>query len=325
MADVSGRKVSYGLAREGTRGVATTPTNWIPLLTFDFQNKSDTIWNESVFGVLNKNSGSELVRDYAEGKLDGKVTDQTFGLLLYAALGTYSSALHAGETLVKDHTFSQSQVNNPQSLTITRVDGNTDKNYPLAMLKSLEITVVVGEFVKYSADFVSKKGVAGTDTVAYVLENEFKAKYATAKMAPLQAGLGAAQAIPMKSFKLKIERKVNPYYVFGSNDPNEIFVEDFSTSGEFVLRYTDQTYENFMFNNTVQALQISVVNSAVTIGTASNPSLTFTLPKADASTWKADMKSDGMVEQAIGFMGLFDFVSASEITAVLTNSKITSY
>ncbi|QNK82599.1 phage tail tube protein [Nakamurella sp. PAMC28650] len=325
MADVSGRKVSYGIAKEGPRGIATTPTNWIPLLTFDFQNKSDQIWNESVFGVLNKNSGSELVKDYAEGKLEGKVTDQTFGLLLYAALGNYSGALHAAETLVKDHTFTQSQANNPQSLTITRVDGNTDKNYPLAMLKSLEITVVVGEFVKYVAEFVSKKGVAGTDTVAYVLENEFKAKFATAKTAATTAGLGAASAIPMKSFKIKIARKVNPYYVFGSNDPNEIFVEDFETSGEFVLRYTDQTYENYMFNNTVQALQVAVVNTSVTIGTSANPALTITLPKADASSWKIDMKADGIVEQTVGFMGLFDFASSTEISAVLTNSKITSY
>jgi len=325
VADFSGRKVAVGVAKEATRGTAVTPAFWVPQLTVDFQNVSDVVWNNSVFGVLNKNSASEIVKDYAQGKIEGKITDQTFGLFLYAALGSYSSALHSAETLVKDHTFTQSQTNTPQSLTITRKDGNSDKNYPLAMLKTLEIDVVVGEFVKFSAEFVSKKGVTGTDTVTYSLENEFKAKYATAKMAANTAGLGAALAIPMKSMKLKIDRTINPYFAFGTNDPAEIFVEEFSTSGEFVLRYTDQTYENYFFNNTVQAISLDLLNTDVTIGTSAHPELIFTLPKADASSWKVDMKPAGIVEQTVGFNGLYDFASSSEITAVLTNSKSTTY
>ncbi len=325
MADVSGRKVAYGLAKEGTRGTAVTPTFWVPQLSADFQNHSDQVWNESVFGVLNKYTGSEIVRDYAGGKIEGKITDITFGLILYAAFGSYSNALHAGETLVDDHTFTQSQANTTQSLTITRKDGNSDKNYPLAMLKSLEITVMVGEFVKWNADFISKKGVTGTDTVSYTLENEFKAKYAVVKMAANTAGLGAATAIPLKSLKLKFDRKINPYYIFGQNDPGEIFNEDFTTSGEMVLRYTDQTYENLQFNNTVQAFLLDLKNTDVTIGATTNPELKFTFPKVDAESWKVDMNKENIVEQTVGFRGLYDFTSASEVTAVLTNTKITAY
>ena len=320
MADYSGRKVQYGIAKEGTRGVPTTPTFGVPQLTADFQNKSDSVWNDSSFGILNKYSKSEIVKDMAEGKIEGKVTDITFGLLLYAALGNYAVTANADASgNVKNHSFTQSQSNTPQSLTITRKDGNSDKNYPLAMLKTLEITVVTGEFVKYTAEFISKKGVTGTDTIVYTLENEFKAKYAVAKMAVFIAALGAASAIPMKSMKLKIDRKINPYFVFGSNDPSEIFVEEFTTTGEFVLRYSDQTYENLYFANGVQALQLDLKNSDVVIGTSANPELTLTLPKADLSSWKTDMNKDNIVEQTVGFIGLWDFATGAELTALLIN------
>ncbi len=321
MADQSGRKISYGIATEATRGTAAaTATYWLSQATADFQNKSDFIENNTVFGIVNVNSASEIVRDYAEGKLDGNVTDSSFGMILLAALGGSSVALHPGETAVYDNTFTQSQANNPQSLTIFRKDTNSDKAYALAMLKTLEIDVIVGEYVKFTTDWISRQGVTNSDTVAYALENRFKAKFATAKLAANTAGLAAATAVPLKSFKLTITRKLNPYYVFGSTTPNDIFVEEFDTKGEIVLRYTDQTWETPHYANTPQAISIDLVNTEVSIGVASNPALLLTLPKLTLNTWKVDENINNITEQTVGFVGLYDFVSSSELQAVLTNT-----
>lgn len=326
MADGSGRKVAFGIAKETVRGTAqSAATFYLQQLDADFFNKSEEIFNDSVIGVLNVNSASEIVKDYAEGTIGGKVLDKQFGLLLLAALGTVNTVANADASgNVKDHTFTQSQSNTPQSLTVFRKDANSDKAFALAMLRSLEITVVVGEFVRYTADFISKKGTTSTTTVAYALENEFKAKHAVIKMASNTAGLSGATPIPVKSFKIKIERDVNPYYVVGSNDPAEIFVEQFKTSGEMVLRYTDQTYENFHFNNTIQAFSLTLTNSDVTIGTSANPKLVLTLPTVTTNEFKLDQKKENIVEQTVMFTGLYNIGSTAEITAVLTNLQ-TSY
>lgn len=323
MADQSGRKISYGFGKENPRGTAATAAYWVSQSTADFQNKSKFIYNDTAFGVLNKNSAADIVEDWAEGKIAGNVTDTSFGLILLALFGGSSSALHPGETTVYDTTFAQSQSNTPQSLTITRKDTNSDKQYALAMLKSLEITVIVGEYVKFTSDWVSKKGATSTDTTAYTLENRFLAKHAVAKMATNVAGLTGATAVPLKSFKLTISRKINPYFVFGSSDPGEIFVEEFDTKGEFVLRYTDPTYEVMHFANTLQAVSIDLKNTNVSIGTSSSPELKLTLPRLSLDTWKVDENISNITEQTVGFTGLYDFASASELQAIITNTVAT--
>lgn len=321
MADFSGRKIAYGIAPETTRGTApAAATFYLQQLSADFFNKNEEIMNDSALGVLNVNNASEVVKDWAEGKIEGKVLDKQFGLLLLAALGNVSTAANADASgLVKDHTFTQSQSNTPKTLSIFRKDGNSDRVHALATLKSLEIRVVVGEFVTYTAEFLAKKGATVSTTVAYAAENEFKPKYATVKMAANTAGLGAATAVPVKSFKLTITRDLNPYYVMGSNDVNDIFVEQFSTSGEMVLRYTDSTYENQHFNNTVQAVSLDLRNTDVTIGTSANPRLQVTLPRVTTNDFTLDAKKENIVEQTVAYSGLFDLTTASEITAILTN------
>ena len=319
MADQSGRKIAFGIGKESVRGTAVAASYWIQHLAADFYNKSNKKYNESVLGVLNKYNASEIVQDWAEGKIEGKVTDKTFGLLLLAALGTDTPAAHSGETIVYDHVITQSQSNVPQSLTVVRKDSNSDYRFALAMLQNLEMKVAVGEFVTFVAQFMSKKGATASDTVAYVAENEFKAKYATVKLATNEAGLGAASAFPVKDCKITIERTLNPYYVVGQNSPADIFVEEFHVKGDMTLRYTDQTYENLHFNNTPQALLLDIVNTDVTLGNAANPELKIQLPKVVLDAWTVNQNRPNIVEQTFGFEGLYDISTTKELTVTLTN------
>lgn len=324
MPDQSGRRIAFGLGKETTRGTVAAPAYWVQHLSADFQNTNEKIYNESVLGVLDKYNASEVVKDWAEGKIEGKVTDKAFGLLLLALFGTDTAALHSGETAVWDHTFTETQTNTNQSLTVTRKDLNSDMRYALAMLKSLELTVVVGEFVKYSATFVSKKGATATDTVSYVVENEFKPKYATVKLASALAGLSGATAVPIRDFKITFNKELNPYFVFGSNDPAEIFNTQFDVTGDFTLRYTDTTYEALFYADTKQAMSLDIKNTDVTLGTATSPELLITMPKVALSDWKIDQKPGSMTEQTVGFQGLFDIANGYQCRAVLTNA-VSSY
>lgn len=325
MADFSGRKISVGIGKETVRGTAVAPAYWVKHLDLDFQNKVEKIFNESAIGVLDKYSQVEVVKEWAEGKLEGKVTDKTFGLILASLFGAVPVSVQRATEGVYDHTYAQNQTNNGLSLTIARKDANSDKRYALAVLNKIDIECVVGEFIKFSAEYISKKGTTVANTVAYVAENEFVPKNAIVKFATNLAGIAGATAVPVKSFKLSIERSVEPYFAFGTNEPVEIYNQEFEVKGDMVLRYSDTAYETLWTGNASQAVDLDIINTGVVIGTgASNPAVKFTLPEANVSEWEIDQSKDKMVEQTVGFQGLYNLAATASLTARLTNT-IVSY
>ncbi len=324
MSNFSGRKVAVGVGKEVTRGTAVTPSYWLGWMSTDIEDTGKTQMNESAVNVLDKNVGAEIVELSGAGKIDGLITDQSFGLILYALLGSHSAALHASETIVYDHTFTESQSNQCQSLTITRKDPNVDIRFALAMLKSLELDVVSGDYVKMSTDWVTQPSATGADTTAFVQENHFTAKMASLQLAANLAGLSSAVPVLAKEVKLTVDKGVNPYYIIGQNNPTDIFAEAVTVKGDFTMLYTDDTYKTLRFNNTPQAVQITLENTGVTIGTASHPTITFTLPQVYLTEWKPAQPIDGMVEQTVTFEGTFSIGSAYMIQAILTN-LVTTY
>lgn len=318
MSDFSGRLVSYGLALEGTRGTAIAPQFWARWETADFLDAGKTVMNQSAINVLDKHSGAEVVEQSGEGHLAGKVTDHTFGLFLFSAFGGYSKALHAGETTVYDHTFTESQVNASPSLTITRVDPNVTNQFTMAMLNQLEIDVKVGDFVRHSSSFISQPSTTiSAVTPAFTVEQEFIAKNASITF-------NGGANVPVTSFKLTYSKGVAGYWVLGNNAPDNIYANAVEIKGEIVLRYTDQTYKNYRYNNTPVAAVIDIKNSAVTIGNTSSPELKFTMPQCFMTEWKAEQAIDGMVQQTLMFEATYSITAGYAISAVLTNTH-TSY
>lgn len=323
MADYSGRKVKVGIAKEAVRNTWSAPTYWVRWETFDFFDTANTTFNKSAIGVLDQYSGAEITQQWAEGSISGKLTDQTLGILLFGALGSHSVGTTSGETTVYDHTYSESQSNTSQSLSITRVDPNQTLGYALAMVDSFELDVKTGDFVRHTTKFTSQPGATQTATPAYIAENEWKAKNVTVKMATSVGGLSGATAIPLNNLKLTVNKGVTPYYVVGQNNPSEIFSTNVTVTGSFQLRYTDNTYFTPRFNNTVEAIQIKIANTDVTLGSAANPTLTFTLPQCYLNTFKIDNSLDGMVQQTIDFTAAYSIGAGYAIQAVLTNTVAT--
>lgn len=324
MAYYSGRKVKVGLGKETVRGTAVAASYWMRWETFDFFDTATTIFNQSALGVLDKYSQGEIVEAWSEGSLAGKISDQGFGLLLYAAFGSHSVATHAGESTVYDHTFSESQANQAQSLTIVRSDPNQALSYPLGMVKSLEITGKAGDFVRQTTQFMAMPGATSTPTPAYVAENEFKAKYCVAKMATTVGGLSGATAIQVNNFKITINKDVMGYFIVGQNNPQDIFAQTADITGEFQLLYGDNSYFTPRFANTVEALSFTITNTDVSIGVVpSNPSLTFTLPQCYLNTFKVDNAIDGMVQQTVDFTATYSLSAGYAITGLLTNTVAT--
>lgn len=323
MSDYIGRKVAVGIGKETVRGTAVAATYWVRHLSLDFKRKGEVAQNESALGVREKFSDSEITKQWAEGKLEGKVNHKSIGLILLGAFGTVNTA--ANGTGAYDHTFTVNQSNTPQSLTLSRKDGNTDRRHALAMIKSLEITVEAGEYVKFSCDIMSKKGTDVANTVAYVTEYEFTSKHAYVKFATAVAGLAAATASAVKSAKISMDMGVDAYFELGNTDPAEIHAMAVEVTGEVVARHSDNSYEDMYFNNTRKAMLFGIKNTDVTFGTpAVSPTLEFTLEQARISDWDTSNDLDGIVEQTVGITGEFSTATGKAITAVLTND-VASY
>lgn len=319
MADYIGRKVAVGLGKETTRGTAVAPAFFVRHLSMDFKQKGEVVQNESALGVREKFSDSEIVKEWGEGKLEGKVNSKSIGLIL---LGTFGTVVSASNGAAYNHTFTVNQSNTPQSLTISKVDGVNSRRHALAMIKSLEITIEAGEYVKFSADIVSKKGVEVANTVAYVTEYEFTSKDSYVKFASNVAGLTAAAASPVKSAKIMLDTGVEPYFEVGTTDPTEIHAGAIEVTGEVVARHTDSSYEDMYHVNTRKAMLIGFKNLSVDLGGAVNPALEITLEQARVSDWDTSNDLDSIVEQTMGIAGEFSTATGKAITAVLTNNQV---
>lgn len=320
MSDYIGRKVAVGIGKETVRGTAVAPSFWVRHLSLDFKKMGETVQNESALGVREKFNDSEIVKEWAEGKLEGKVNHKSIGLILLGAFGTVNSAANGSGY---DHTFSVNESNTGQSLTIAKKDGVNDRRHALAMIKSLEITIEAGEYVKFSADIIAKKGATASNTVAYVEEYEFSSKDAYVKFGDVDDIVDAQgnTAAKVKSGKITIDLGVDAYYEVGSTEPAEIHGQAIEVTGEVVARHSDTTYEDMYYNNTRKSMVLGFENAAIDLGGGLHPKLEFALPKVAATDFDTSSDLDSIVEQTVGITGQFSLTSGNAIEAVLTNDQ----
>lgn len=321
MGTFIGRKKAVGFGVETTRGTAVAPTVWFKHLSLDFYRKTKTIQDESAINRMERVNDSALVQAWAEGKIEGKVGDLSIGYLLANILGNKAVAAHSTETIVFDHTFTINQTNTPPTNTIAVVNDNTSRRHSFGTLKNLEISGSDSDWVKITADAIATQGATSTETVLYATENEFTGKHVTVKMAANLAGIGAALPIKAKQFKVKIDRKAAAYWGFAGLDPSDIYVSSYDLTGELVLVYDATTYEDLHFANAIQYLQISIVNTDITIGTSANPSLIISAPRARIEDWGMSDDLDKVIEQTLSFYMELDRTSGVALQMVLTNTK----
>lgn len=321
MSDYIGRKVAVGLGIEGTRGTAVAAQFWVRHLSLDFKRKGEAAQNESALGRREKFSDSEIVKEWAEGKLEGKVNSKSFGVVLLGAFGTVGSATSGAGY---KHTFEIDQSNTPQSLTLSKVDGVDSRRHALAMVKSLEVTIEMGEYVKFSCEIISKQGTDVANTVAYVEEYEFTSKDAYVKFDDVDdvAGAKAATALAVKSGKVVMDLGVEAYHELGDTEPAEIHAGAVEVTGEIVARHSDSTYEDMYHNNTKKAMVLGFENTAVDLGGGLHPKVEFLLPKVAITDYDTSNDLDAIVEQTMGLTAELSTTSGYSVKAELTNDVV---
>lgn len=189
-----GRLFSIGIGKETTRGTAVASAYWIQKTDFSVEDKIDTVVDDASISVIEDAQTQEVVKKYSQGTIGGRITDQTFGLLLMATMGT--DTVGAVETGVKDHVFTLLESAQSPSLTIAVNEPNATSSsslaYPLGMIDSLNVHFEVGKWAAYKIAFTANTPSTQSNAVAFVSENGFNPQYCVLQAAPTYTGLTGA-------------------------------------------------------------------------------------------------------------------------------------
>ena len=329
MAKIIGGRANIAIARETTRGEGLkTNMYWLPWTAFDFDDKVEKYISTEALGVIDESAEQYVTEKWGEGKIEGEVRDKSFGLLLYAALGTWTPAANGAAF---NHTFTVAQTNQHTSLSIWVDDPNSDYMFELAMMDNLELTIETGKLATFSAGFVSRPSQTTSMTAGINLvpakttlasENKFIASNASIKLANQRDNLDPTSEINVQSLKITITKNLLRKHILGSAQPDDIINQTVAVEGTFTLPYQDKIYKDYDLDNTYKAMEIKLENRAVDLGGGIYPTIVITLPRVGFMNWTPNRPKGELYEQTIGFRAFREVSSGEDLiyNIVLTNA-----
>lgn len=320
MANFSGKLRQVGIGIEASRGTAEVPGIWVKNLRVSHNDKRDYVKDESAMGVIAEAHDDVVVKEYGMGEISGVLDATIAGYLFKNVLGTVSSDLASGETVVYEHTFSLQNGNTHPSLTIETKNPVEQFKFALAMIESLKIKCEVGKWVEFTATYRSKKGATGANTPSYSEHYKFYSKMVTMKLATNLAGLGAASAINIKSFEISFDQNLEDEDRLGSTEVNDINNTFLSIEGNIEATFSSDTLKDLFRDGTVQALRLYSENPT-TIGVAEKPSVQINLAKVAFEEFEESDDLGAITQQTLKFAGLYSPTDSSIGTVVVTNLK----
>lgn len=324
MSYLLGENVNIGVGVESTRGTAVSPQAWIAGRTpSGIRPVVDKVLVAETKGTRIMSQGSEIVQRRVEGDLEFNLKNETIGWILKALMGTVTSATKGGETVVYTHEFAI-ELDNPQnpSLTLALSQPNfQDYKYNLVLPSSLEISTPIDDLATATVEFVGADEATATDySPAYSADDYyFRNHDVTIKIATDVAGLGAAPEMKVKEFSLSVINNARTNQNLGELTPSDVLALMFEITGSMTLDYTNETYHDIYMAGNYRAMEISLVRSDITIGNASNPSITITLPKVSFEDLSQDRPIDDIVTSAIEFTAHYDSDEANAIIIDVVN------
>lgn len=316
MTKFVGRRGTLGIAVEATRGTAVNPTYWLPYVTMSFKDTIMSAREEQGMGNIADSDSFFVTMRMGEGEVESQLYDKALGYILTSLLGAAPSSSGSDPYT---HTYTLSQSNQAKSLSLYWTDPDRSYMFPLAVVDSLQVSVEPSGIVSYTVGFKSKGARDWTaQTPDFTsLGNKFLHQHLQFRLASNIAGLSGATAISLKSFDMTISRNAMFDEVIGTAEPEDVLSQAISVEGSLNLNLEDDTYRNYMLNNTYRAMEFYLYRSA-------SSSLQLRFPRVDFSEWEPDYTLNEIAKQSINFKGNYDAANAQQIisTAVLVNSKV---
>ena len=311
------RKINVGFGKEATRWTAVAPAIWCPKASLDFEDKSEKVIDESSIGVIEDSFDWHVSKQYAEWTFECNVYANAIWYILLNVFGSVSTSWSSGEFT---HAFSVAESNQHQSLTIGIADDTQDKQFPLAMVNSLEISAEVWDFVKANAEFRSKKGANASLTPSYSDDFALLGKNVQIYLADDLSWLDSATPIKATNFTLTIEKNLEDVDILWSVEPDDFCNAQFTVEWNVELLWDDETYKAIFMDWVKKAMRVEIVDWNTTLSTW-NPTLTFDLASVIVTEFAKTQDNDALVRQGLTFKALYSMSDAKMITAKLINSK----
>lgn len=323
MSEIIGALVHVGYGQEVERGTPVAPSRWLGKYEFSFLPRADKVLNESSYGHISQNSGIATLRRFGEGSITAKIFDEAIGDFLKMVAGQDPETTPSDGVYV--HDFLINNTNMHPSYTIAVKEGDVaDNRYPGAILSSLSLDIAVDDYAKMTAEFISEKGVAASNTPTYKQEREFVPKHASLKVIAKGGDLDTAPATAdVRSASIQFTKNALRKETLG-NDGISPRNGRMSVTGEVELYYNATTFRTYWENDTPLALRLEVVNDEITIGGASHPGFVVDLPFSQIENWEGDYGNDDMILQTLTIQGLYDANNGDFVKLSVTN-QIASY
>ena len=319
MAKYIWRLINVGFWKETTRGTAVTVSKWIAKTNMSFDNKIEKIMDESSLWIITTNSNAYKVKEWAEGNIEQNIWIESIALPLLSLMWSVSSA-ETSWTGAYTHTFSLTNSNQHQSLTIWVKDEVEDYQFSLWMIESITINAEVGGFATVSMDFKAKKGTTASQTVSNIVDYKLLAKSWIFKIADNLSWLNSATAKCIKSFEITISKNLEEDYCLWSTEPTDFINKNLTIEWSFVAVYQNETdYKNTVFSDNTKALRLSLIDTDQTIWVSDNPTLIIDLAKASFTEWEKTQWNDEIVTQTVTFNWMYSIADSSTIDISLIN------
>lgn len=320
MSNQIARVRQVGIAKETTKGTAVAPSFWVPVTKFNANPLVVTKRKDGAIGRVESNSGSEIVSKHCEPVMEGYLTDKAAALLFLFSLGAVNTG--AASAGVYPHTLSVLNSNEHPSATLSFKDLNFSKQIPFSLSNSLSISAVVDDYVRFAASFIGKFEADGTLTPSfYNTDNAFVGRHVSVKLADDIAGLGAATAVAIQGADLEITKNAQAVFGLGSVEPVAVRNGQLEVSGSITAVQNDSTWRDLFTGNTKKAMQITIENTDVTIGSGSgHPKIVITLAQVNFNPYKEEDKLEDLIKETMEFTAAFDLTASKMIEVVVYNT-----
>lgn len=327
MTKIIGRRFSVGLGKETTRGTAVSAAFWIPKTSVSVDDRINYATHDASIGVIEDAIGQDTTGKYSEVTIEGNVYDKSFGLI---ALGTFGSETSSTlvATGVYDHLFAVAQSAQHASLTVAAVDpnGGSGLRYALAMVDQTDLAFEVDKYFTYSTKLRANANASGSNTASFTAENLFRPQDGIVKFASSLAGLSAASAIAVKKGTLSIKKNVEDDFIIGSVVAADRLNKEFSVEGSLEMFYDSRTdIDTNLLGDVAQAMRIQFINTSVTIGASSNPTITFDMARVKFQEISRKIDNAGIISLTIKFKAFYSQTDTSMISCTIRNTQSATY
>ena len=317
MNTVLGEKYVAGVAVEATRGTYVAAQDFIrtrePATVQTEVEKVDIAETEGS-GFANK--GQVVTMKRVAGEAAVNMRYRTYGYWLKSLFGGCTSAVESGETAVYRHSFSIDVANPQPSLSLSLARGTFDhKKINGAVVRQISETYSLDDVVNANVSLMARAEETVSDITPAFTNDDYLAPHqsVTVKIADDVAGLAAATPICVTEMTNEMNRNTREKLCLSSTSVQDHIAQLMNLTGSFTWDKTADTYQAFDQANSEHALEISIVNTAVDIGEASNPTLVYTFPKVTLST-EESRPLDDIVTETVSW-------TAQSVTASLVNEK----